>query len=315
MHRSGSTHEADGGLEGRPPGGKRRSLPAEVQRLWREFKEFVLKALTAGDMVGEVLMDGYRLAAKAGGLLVRYGRYVAAFAVLVGLTSPATEGWGIAAFSGSALAPWVPVGLLPGTIVCVRIVVGSFGPLDRESERASSRGQQAPADGSPELLSGLARESSRRRALNRRIAVGDKAPLLETDPFVHDELAETAFQLNARELPEIDLILMRWTRKHGLRVVAFRGAVDDVAQGLLSALEWEDIFDGNGALENALLPLEYSHRAVAFTAGAHHYLLVGIAGAPIPGHAHLTISHTATRLVERYAGADELSLPAAGGLQ
>ena len=314
MQRAKSVDEASGRRESRPASRGRRSFAAEVQRLWREFKELVPRALTAGDMVGEVLMDGYRLAARAGGLFVSHGRYVVAFGALVGLTSPVTEGWGIAALSDSTIAAWVPAGLLPGTIFCARIVVGSFGPLDRESERASSRRQQVPAEEGSEVRSGLARESNRRRVLNEQITVGEKAPLLETDPFVHDELAETAFQLNARELPEIDLILMRWTRKHGLRAVASHGAVDDVAQGLLSALEWEDIFDGNGALESALSPLEYSHRAVAFTAGAHHYFLIGIAGGPIPGHAHLTISHAATRLVERYSDGHE-PLSAAGGFR
>jgi hypothetical protein len=310
MGRVGSTHEADW-EHGEAGSEHRGSLPFEVRRLWREFKDFVPKALVAGDMVGEAVMDAYRLAVKAGQLFVRFGRYLIALGALVGLTSPATGGWGVAALSGSRLAAWAPVALLPAAIGLVRVVLGSFGPLERESERDSMRQQRKHEK--PDPQGGLKREAQRRKAINGQLGAGsDKAMLLEEHGFVHDELAETGFQLRARELPDIDLILMRWTRKHGLREVASRGAIDDMARGLLGALGWEDMVDGDRAIAEVLAPLEYSHASVAFSAGAHHYLLTGVAGSPIPGHAHLTISHAATRLVERYADGDEPPLSLVG---
>lgn len=285
-------------------GDSRRGFAADVQRLWRDFKQFVAKALGVGDMIGTVAVDAHRLAVKAAKLLARYGGRAATAGALIGLTSPATGGWGLEVLSGP-WATWAPIAVLPLVFVGVRTIVALFGPIDREGDRKQSR--QSSDQVRPDLDGRLRRDADRRKAANQRVSrKGDVSPLENRD-YVIDFMAETVYQLGVRGCSGTALTLRRWKRRRGLREVATRGTIDDVVNGRLEDLGWDEMVDFDRALKSALDPLGYEHQAVAFTAGSHHFVLIAISGSPIPDHAVLEISHAATRMVERYAQGDQLA--------
>ncbi len=297
--RSGQHSDEPGGGGG--ASGPHRGFASDVRRVWRDFKELVTKILRVGDMIGNVALEAHRVVLGGARLLARYGR-VAMPGAVVGLTAPATGGWGIEALSGSPWA-WAPVAGLPAALVGLRGVVALLRATDREGDRQQSR--QKKEQKQPDLHHRLQREAGRRKAINGRFRGNGDTPPLESHDYVLDVMAEAVYQVGVRGCRDVALTLRRWSRKRGLREAATRGVIDDIVNGRLEEVSWDEMVDFDRALGEALDPLEYAHAAVAFTAGAHHYLLVGISGAPIPDHARLEISHAATRLVERYAQGDE----------
>jgi|GEM_PF-5738634 len=285
-------------------------IPAEVRSTWREFKDVLRGMMSLGDMAGDLAMDVYRLVVKAAKFASRHGGRAAAIGALIGVSSPLTGGWGV---WESDWAIWAPVVVLPSLAMAFRAILISFGALDREGERKQKRLSDEHPE--PQLQKRLSHDAVRRRHANTSIGTGSEEPLLEQHAgMVLEALDELSYQLSARALSDVTLNVRRWTRRKGCKEVALRGVLDDVVKGRLEALAWDEMVDFDRAVGTALEPLEYFHATTAFSVGAHHYLLVGIAGSPFPGHARLEISHTATRIVERLAYGDEAGESRSGSL-
>lgn len=279
--------------------GSNSGLSTEIRGLWRDLKLFLRKALRLGDMIGNMAVDVHRLIVKAAGLFARFGGLAAALGVAVGLTSPLFDGWGVDALSKSTLATWAPVGAFAVVFFGVRTVLKLFGVVDREGEREQQRqAEKQPHTGLGERLQ---LNAGRRRVVNESLNGNTPTAPLDDQGFVSDVLAEACYQLGVRGQAGVALTLRRWTPKRGLKEVATRGAIDDIVNGRLNGIGWEDLVDIERALRRALAPFEYAHAALAFTAGRHHYVLIGLSGSSMPDHVYLEISHAATRLVELHA--------------
>lgn len=276
-----------------------RGLAADVRGWWRDAKALLLKAMWVGDMIGDLALEAYELGGRTVTAIGRHGRRVAVFAAAVGVTSPATGGWGFEALATPAWRAWVPVLALPLLGLLLRGVIGSFGPIDRESKRGHQRAHDERPE--PDLGSRLELDAKRRRTANAQIATTKVDVPLEQHSFVLDVLDEAHYQLKVRGQAGMALALYRYSGKKGCREAAVRGVLDDVVRANLGTLAWEDMTQLDLALSGALEPLECFHAWTAFSVGRYDYVLVGVSGSAVPGHASLEISHAATRMVERLA--------------
>lgn len=279
--------------------GSLRGLPADIRKGWRDFKDVLQRAIGLIETAGDLALDVYKLGSRALRFAARHGGRVAAAAALIGISSPLTDGWGVEALSSSPWATWAPVALLPIGALGLRAILVSFGPIDREGDREQKRLSEEQRE--PGVQGRLDHDAQRRRHANTTIKTHGGEPLLEDHSFTPEIVDEAAYHLSVRGQATTTLTLRRWTKRHGLKEVATRGTLDDVVRGRLEGLQWEEMVNFDHAVAAALEPLEYFHAAVAFSAGPHHYLLIGIGGSVIPDHVMLEISHAATRLVERLA--------------
>lgn len=261
--------------------------------MWRKFKKF-------GDKLGEAIVDGLVFWLTAIEFAARHGQLVFGLALIAGLVSPATDGYGVDWLAGSELATWGPVGALPLAVLILIFLTRLLLLLDREGNRQTGRiRRERPLPGVDRQLK---LDAERRDAVNEPLREIEDLPPMEYSSFCADIMRESLGRIGARGIDDMSLVLTRYTEELGYVGVETVGRLEREVEAKLQLghVRREDIDD---ILKEDLAEFQYRHESIRFRAGPHVYLLLAVSGATIPGDVLAELSEASVLMLEEYAWA------------
>jgi hypothetical protein len=217
-------------------------------------------------------------------------------ATAIGVSSPLTNGWGVAFLGAHEAAAWAP-------LIAIPIALGPawFRMLAREAERYRSRRQAERPD--PVVEEQLRLHAEQRKSEGQLLAGLHPKPPLEERDFAGKTLNH-ARALIAAASGQLDMPLaVVRQRKRDFEVTLTRGPADDDFR-VGRVWSWSEVMESDRLFEQIAGRLDYRVVSFAFEIGDARYVLVGLAGSTIPDHARLRISEAATTLVTLMANAE-----------